>query len=205
MDGMNSAPCAREISQLMRTRLLKLSALLPFTSLVLTLPASAHHLPPGLEEIDEFSDGASFLMGVNHPLSGWDHLAAALLIGVVAARLGPRGRLALPLAAIFALTGGMVLPALPAVEPVLILSVIGAAVVAWLRRRAALQAGAAGLVLFQIWHGNAHALETPVNAGRWMFLTGSAAGTMVSMALGLALALLAQRAIPSPQQAAQTV
>ena len=205
MDGMNSALPEGANSHTMRPRHFTLSALLPLVSLLLALPASAHHLPPGLEEIDEFSDGASFMMGVNHPLSGWDHLAVALLTGVVAAKLGARGRKVLPLAAMIALAFGMIVPALPWTEPVLLSSVAGAALVAWMRRGLALQAGAAALVVFQMWHGNAHALETPVNAGRVLFLTGSAAGTLIPVILGLALTILIRRWMPEPQSAEQPV
>ena len=82
---MNPAlPCPRfsAFPAPMRHRILSLYSLLPAVFVLLAVPVFAHHLPPGMEEVDEFSDSASFLMGINHPLSGLDHLLAALLTGV---------------------------------------------------------------------------------------------------------------------------
>lgn len=167
-------------------------------------PAFAHHLPPGMEEVDEFSDGASFLMGMNHPLNGLDHLLAALLTGVVAARFGQRGRFGMVAAAMGGLLAGSLAAQLPAGEGMLLASVVAAAGIAFFRSARALQWGAGALVLFQVWHGNAHAMEAPLTVARGYFLAGAGMATFLTVILGLALALLARRWMPGQQGAAQT-
>ena len=188
----------------MRHRILSLYSLLPALFLLLAAPAFAHHLPPGMEEVDEFSDSASFLMGINHPLSGLDHLMAALLTGMVAARFGQRGRLGLLAAAMGGMLAGGLLGQLPAGEVMLLASIVAAAVLVFMRSARALQVGAGALVLFQVWHGNAHATEAPLIASRGYYLGGAVTATMLAMIMGLALALLARRWMPAPQSEAQT-
>ncbi len=188
----------------MRHRLLSLSSLLPALFLLLAAPAFAHHLPPGMEEVDEFADGASFLMGMNHPLSGLDHLLAALLTGVVAARFGKGGRVGVLAAATGGLFAGGLVAQLPAGEAMLLVSVVAAVGIASFRSARALQMGAGALVLFQVWHGNAHAAEAPLTAVRAYFLSGAGLATLLTMTLGLALALLARRRMPAPQSGVQT-
>ncbi len=188
----------------MRHRILSLSLLLPALCLLLAVPAFAHHLPPGMEEVDEFADGASFLMGMNHPLSGLDHLLAALLTGVVAARFGKGGRVGVLAAATGGLFAGGLAAQLPAGEAMLLASVIAAAGIAFFRSARALQVGAGALVLFQIWHGNAHATEAPLTVTRGYYLAGAGTATLLTMILGLSLALLARRWMPALQSEVQT-
>jgi len=188
----------------MRHRFFSLSSLLPALFLLMAVPAFAHHLPPGMEEVDEFADGASFLMGMNHPLSGMDHLLAALLTGVVASRFGRGGQTVLLAAAMGGLLAGSLLAQLPAGEAMLLASVVAAVGIAFFRSARALQLGAAVLVLFQVWHGNAHASEAPLTAVRGYFLAGAGMVTALTMILGLALALLARRWMPAQQSEVQT-
>ncbi|HEX2749331.1 MAG TPA: HupE/UreJ family protein [Verrucomicrobiales bacterium] len=169
-------------------------------SVAAILPASAHHLPPGMEDVDEFAEQASFLIGFNHPLSGLDHLAIALLTGWLAARLTGLARVVLIPGAMFALTGGACMAAsglkLPAVEAMLASSVVLSAVVITFQSVRPLRVGAAALVLFQIWQGNAHALEAPSRAVPGLYFSGVCAATALAMILGFSLALLAKRHLP---------
>ncbi len=52
-------------------------------SLILTVPLHAHHLPPGLEEVDEFDNAAAFQGGMVHAFSGSDHWLLAVLGGAL--------------------------------------------------------------------------------------------------------------------------
>jgi urease accessory protein len=165
----------------MRPRPLLLSAILAALCL-LTAPAFAHHLPPGMEEVDEFADSASFLIGFNHPLTGWDHLLAALLTGVVAAVL---------LLAGFA--AGRASVVLPGGEFFIMATVGIAGMVALLRSKCAVQRGAWVLAAFQAWHGNIHALEVVPRTAGVPYAAGLAAATLVLAALGYAVARLARR------------
>jgi urease accessory protein len=188
----------------MRHRFLRLPAVLSLISFWLSLPALAHHLPPGMEEVDEFSDGASFLVGMNHPLSGFDHVLAALLVGAVAARFGRAGRILLPAASLGGLLAGAIMPRLPAGEAVLAISVLGAAGLVFLRSARALPAGVVMLVLFQVWHGNVHAAEAPGSVARALYVTGAGAATLLCMILGLAVTLLIRSWMPVPEEKVQT-
>lgn len=51
---------------------------------LMPLSLSAHHLPPELEEVDEFAD-AAFRAGLRHPSQGWDHWLLAAAAGLMAA------------------------------------------------------------------------------------------------------------------------
>ena len=180
----------------------------PFFSLLLfllfsvaaILPAGAHHLPPGMEDVDEFARNASFLIGFNHPLTGLDHLAAALLTGWLAARLTGLARVAYIPGSVLALTGGALMAVcglkLPAVEAMLAAAIVLSAVVLTFQSMRPRRIGAAALVLFQMWQGNAHALEAPSRAVPGLYFSGVCAATALAMILGLSLALLAKRHLP---------
>src|SRR4051812_4719315 len=62
---------------------------LAISLLVFTIPAGAHHLPPGYEDIDEFTQ-ARMVSGLLHPFTGLDHLLLALCIGWLAFTAGAR-------------------------------------------------------------------------------------------------------------------
>ncbi len=190
----------------MRSRFLLTPILVTFVSAVAVSTAFAHHLPPGMEEVDEFSDNASFLLGMNHPLSGLDHIAVALLTGWLAARLMGwfRGGL-IPGAVLALLFGALMVPAglgLPFLEPVLAASAVFAAVAASLQSSGARRAGAVLLLVLQVWQGNAHALAAPVKSSA-LYLTGMCAATTLVMVLGWSLSLLAKRHLPGVLAGAQ--
>jgi hydrogenase/urease accessory protein HupE len=188
----------------MRHRSFSLSRFLPVICLLMAAPAFAHHLPPGLEEVDEFADGASFLMGFNHSLTGLDHLLTALLTGMVAARFAKTGCLGVLATAMGGMLAGGLVAQLPAGEAMLLVSVVAAVGIAFFRSARAQQMGAGALVLFQVWHGNAHAIETPFTAARGFFLAGAGMATLLTMILGLALTLVARRWMPAQQGKVQT-
>ncbi len=66
--------------------------LLPF---LMAGTAMAHHLPPGMEDVDEFA-GEPLRAALTHPFSGADHWLAALAVGLIvwwyARNLAPRFR-----------------------------------------------------------------------------------------------------------------
>lgn len=61
----------------------------PLVLLAYASVAHAHHLPPGLEEVDEFASG-HVVSSVLHPFSGLDHLLIALGAGWATASMGWR-------------------------------------------------------------------------------------------------------------------
>jgi urease accessory protein len=120
---------------------------------------------PALAMAHVGSDGAAhhgFAAGFSHPFTGIDHLLAMLLIGLWSATLTRRWWVA-PLAFVAMLLVGALLAsaglALPAVEPVIALSLVllGALLAARTAWPAAAMAAVAAL--FALFHGAAHGTE----------------------------------------------
>lgn len=172
----------------MKTALRSLPALAAVTALLAATPALAH---PG-------HDGAVGLShGFLHPFSGLDHVLAMVAVGLVAARVGGRATLLVPLAFLGMMAVGGALGAagiaLPFVETGIALSVVvlGAA----LALRPALPvAGAMALVgAFAVFHGHAHGAEMPESATGLAYGLGFIAATALLHAAGLGLGLAAGR------------
>lgn len=113
-------------------------------------------------------DTAGLVHGFLHPMGGLDHVLAMLAVGVLAALLGGRALILVPLSFVAMMAVGFVLGlggvALPLVELGIALSVIviGAAA-AWGGRLPV--AAAMSLVgAFAIFHGHAHGAEMPADA-----------------------------------------
>lgn len=163
------------------------------------VPAFAHHLPPGMEEVDEFTDHASFLMGFNHPLGGLDHLVAALLTGAVAARLASGGRLALSGAVAALVAGGMAGAfgfVVPGGEAVILASVIAGGAAVFLKPGRWLPLATLMLVVFQFWHGNVHTAEAPARAAGGLYAAGAAVATLLLMIMGFSIVRGLSRRMP---------
>lgn len=143
------------------------------------------------------AEQASFLAGALHPLTGIDHLLAMLAVGLWAAQLRQRAALMLPALFPVAMVVGAALAfagiALPAVEPVIALSVIvlGAAIVAGLQLP--LAAGGAMIALFAVAHGYAHGAELPAGANVAGYAAGFIGSTICLHLAGLFLGLADQR------------
>jgi urease accessory protein len=129
--------------------------------------AMAHHLPPGMEEADEFAE-PTFAAAVVHPFSGADHWLAALAVGLSAWSWGKKTGLQSTGLFVLAMAGGIVAGRagfhLPMMETGLAVSVIlGGCVVAGARWFSA-QAVLALAALTGAWHGIAHGVEWPATA-----------------------------------------
>ncbi len=121
--------------------------------------------------------------GLLHPIAGWDHLLAAVAVGLWAARHQGRKAFLLPLAFLSAMTAGIALGlgeiALPGVEPTILASLIifGGALVFSRQAPAGLAAGV--LAAFAIFHGYAHGAEATASAA----LTTYGFGLLLTTAL----------------------
>lgn len=137
--------------------------------------AMAHHLPPGMEEVDEFAE-PTFADALAHPLGGADHWMAAVAVGLIAASWGRKtgGRSAALFLA--GMAGGMAAGRMgfqmPLMETALAASVLclGAAVAGAQRVGARTMAGMAGLA--GVLHGSAHGMEMPAAASSWSYGAG---------------------------------
>ncbi len=151
-------------------------------------PALAH---PG------HGPGSGFAAGFWHPLTGVDHLAAMLLVGLWAGLLSPRAALVLPMAFLGAMLAGFGTSALlagGAAEPLIVASLLGLGAMAAFRFRASLPVAAAIVALFGFFHGQAHGIETPFGAAPLWFAAGFALSSGALQAFGLWLA----RMLPAP-------
>ncbi|MGI4878992.1 MAG: HupE/UreJ family protein [Janthinobacterium lividum] len=149
-------------------------------------PALAH---PG-------HDGAqsSFFSGVLHPLTGMDHLAAMLMVGLWAGLTLGRKAWAAPAAFVgfmlagFALGAGGV--ALPMTEGLVAASLVVLGLALAFAVRAPLGVTVPLVGLFALAHGNAHGAELPHGAVAWQFAAGFALTTTLLHMAGVAGARL---------------
>lgn len=157
-------------------------------ALTAATPALAH---PG-------HDGAGGLAhGILHPVSGLDHVLAMVAVGLIAARIGGRAIVLVPLAFLGMMAVGGALGVaglgLPFVEVGIALSVVVLGAVLALRTALPV-AGAMALVgAFALFHGYAHGAEMPGSASGLAYGLGFVAATALLHALGLGLGLGAGR------------
>jgi urease accessory protein len=172
------------------------NAAIALGGVLLPLAAQAH---PGHEA------HASFMQGVLHPLSGWDHLVVLLSLGVLAAGRGARLAGICGILLALALGGGAALglgwPAVPLVEPAIMATVGACLVLLVFRRRINAPVLLTLCMAFCLVHGIAHGQEAPAGD-----LAGYFAGfTLAGVALygtGLWLAGFVARLLANVQKGA---
>lgn len=123
----------------------------------------------------------TFMDGLLHPLTGLDHMAAMVAVGLWSAMTARRVWLAPITFAAMLLVGAMLGLSgleLPAVEPMIASSllVLGLLVATKAQVPAALAAGIVGL--FAVFHGVAHGTELAGGGNGWMPLVGMLIATM---------------------------
>jgi urease accessory protein len=128
------------------------------------------------------------LAGLVHPFLGFDHLAAMVMIGLLAVRLGgARRMLQLPACFVGAMLAGALIGqtgiAIPGVEWAVAISVvvIGLAVAA--TRPLSMTSSVTLALAAGFFHGHAHALDVPSSGGQ--YLLGMIAGSALLHAIGL--------------------
>jgi urease accessory protein len=140
---------------------------------------------------------SSFLAGALHPLSGFDHLAAMLMVGLWAGIALPRHIWAPPAAFVafmlagfaFGLNGGV----LPMAESLVMASLVVLGLALCFVVRAPLGIAVAIAALFAFAHGHAHGAELPHGAVAWRFAAGFALTTALLHGIGIVFARLASR------------
>ncbi len=144
------------------------------------------------------------LTGWLHPFTGIDHLLAMFAVGVWAARSGRAAVWTLPAVFPLAMIVGALLAvlrvALPAIEPMIAISVIvfGMLVAAGVRMPTLASALLVGL--FAIFHGYAHASEAPASATMLPFALGFVAATIVLHLAGIAVGSCSERLAQAGQR-----
>ncbi len=165
------------------------------TSLLLTTLCAAPQLalahPGGLA--DHAHTG--FIGGLMHPLTGADHLAAMLAVGMWSA-LVLRPRWAAPLAFVVLLLAGALAAqaglAVPAVEPMIAASLLVMGLLIATRARSPWWGGALLVGGFAFFHGAAHGIEL-AGSGATAALMGMLIGTALLHAAGIGLGEVARR------------
>src|SRR5262245_54578266 len=108
---------------------------------------------------------ATLMMGLLHPLTGWDHLVVLLSLGVLAAGRGARMSTACGALLALALGGGAALglawPSAPFVEPAILVTVLACGTLLFFRRRIGSGVLLALSMSFAFIHGIAHGQEAP--------------------------------------------
>lgn len=141
-----------------------------------------------------------FVAGFLHPLSGLDHLAAMLAVGLWSALVARSGRelLAAPLGfAGMLLVGawlGLAGVALPAVEPMIAASLLVLGLLVAARVRLPAPASAALVGAFAVFHGVAHGQELAGESGAALTLAGMLAATVLLHGAGIGLGHVLRRA-----------
>lgn len=154
------------------------------------LPAVAYAHPA-------IGEAAGFSHGFAHPISGLDHVLAMVMVGVFAFQLGGRASWLVPTTFVLVMAVGGALGVagvnVPFVEVGIALSVIvlGAIVALNVKAPTAVAMGVVGL--FAIFHGHAHGMEMPENAGGAAYAAGFMMATAFLHAAGLGLGFLIAR------------
>lgn len=129
---------------------------------------------------------SQFLGGLSHPLGGADHLLAMVALGLLAAQLGGRVLWALPLTFVGGMMAGGLTGwagiALPAVEPMILASVIILGVLVAMAGRPPLSVLLPGVAVFGLAHGWAHGAEGPAQG----LISYGAGFAVMTLALHLA-------------------
>ncbi|MEM9168479.1 MAG: HupE/UreJ family protein [Pseudomonadota bacterium] len=132
---------------------------------------------------------AAWSHGLLHPLTGVDHVVAALAVGAFAARRGAPAAGAFVGALVVGFTLAALAVALPLVETTVVGSALALAAMAILAKRVAITPAVGALVLFGVYHGYAHA-----GAGASGSALAYAAGVVAATAIMVAAAAAAVRA-----------
>lgn len=148
-------------------------------TILLALPAAAH---PG------HGEGSGLAAGLLHPLTGIDHVAAMLAIGLWAAMIGGRAALAIGAALPLGMIAGAALLALgvglPFVESGILLSLLAAGLALGLAFRPGWVFAAVLVGGFALFHGYAHALGAPLGALWLAYIAGFVASSVALCAVG---------------------
>lgn len=139
-------------------------------------------------------DVTGFASGLAHPMFGLDHLLAMVAVGLWAGLVGGRAFWVWPVAFVGSMLLGGVLGMqgieVPAVELVIVISVIALGMATALNLKLQVALGAAIIAVFGIAHGHAHGMEAPETGSGLAYAAGFVVATAALHGIGLALAAL---------------
>jgi urease accessory protein len=139
-------------------------------------------------------EAAGLLSGLLHPVSGADHIAAMVAVGLWGAQLGAPAVWLLPVTfpMVMAFGGmvGLMGLALPGIEIGIAVSAIGLGVMVALEARPPLWVAAVLVGFFAIFHGHAHGTELPAGADALLYSIGFVVATGCLHAAGIGIGLV---------------
>lgn len=161
-------------------------------------PLHAHHLPPGMEDVDEFEDGAAFMAGVRHPLLGMDHAFLAIAVGAMAvAVMRKRNSKNLVNALLAGTAAGAVLGVndvvLPGSQFSSLMAYAVPVAVFVLKDRMSGWTRAGLVVLAALLQGNEHGVAWPLESAAGIYMLGILATTTALVSAGYAVAWAARQ------------
>ena len=159
---------------------------------LLALGGIAHAHTPGLPHMD-------FAAGLEHPLSGLDHVLAMVAVGLWASQLGGRALWLIPLTFVLTMAVGGSLGFLGAPLPQVELGIAGSVLVLGLlialARQLPLAASMALVGLFAIFHGHAHGAEMAAESSAVWYSLGFMLATAALHGIGIGIGLVAARGV----------
>lgn len=158
-----------------------------FLLIMLLCPASVYaHVGSG--------GAGGFLIGMQHPISGFDHVLAMIAVGLWGAQLGIPALWLLPVAFPMMMAfGGMLgllgLP-LPGVEVGIAVSAIVLGIMVCFEIKPALWISLVIVAFFAIFHGHAHGTELPAGQSGILYSMGFVMATGCLHGVGIGLGLI---------------
>jgi urease accessory protein len=167
-------------------RFVRLASPVALAVLCLVAGQAAAHVEGGL--------AGGFLSGFEHPIFGWDHVAAMVAVGLWGGFLGAPAIWLLPVVFPLVMAGGGVLGVLgvplPGVEAGIAASAIVLGLLIAFAARPPLWVAALLVGAFAVFHGHAHGAELPEAADAVAFSVGFVIATGLLHLVGIAVGLL---------------
>jgi urease accessory protein len=138
-------------------------------------------------------EAIGFVSGLEHPVSGLDHVLAMVAVGLWGAQLGPPAIWLLPVTfpVVMAFGGmlGLMGVKLPGIEVCIALSAIALGFMVLREAKPNLRAAAFLVGFFAIFHGHAHGTELPQGANGLLYSVGFviATGTLHAVGIGIGM------------------
>jgi urease accessory protein len=140
------------------------------------------------------SEALGLMSGLQHPVSGLDHVLAMVAVGLWGAQLGAPAVWLLPVTfpMVMALGGmlGLVGVHVPGTEAGIAASALALGVAVCREARPALWVAAVVVAFFAVFHGYAHGAELPPGASGLLYSIGFVVATGTLHATGIAIGLL---------------
>ena len=139
-------------------------------------------------------EAGGFLTGIQHPVSGFDHVIAMFAVGLWGAQLGAPAMWLLPVVFPMMMAGGGMLGLMgipiPGVEIGIAVSAVVLGFMVLTEARPKIQLAMVVVAFFAIFHGHAHGTELPAGQSGLLYSIGFVAATGCLHGIGIAIGLI---------------